>query len=138
MQNLFIFYDKLKEKLITVKTEVKPSSIGGLGLFASEFIPKGTLVWKNHTDSELIMSREQFELLSDYMKGVCRIHAYVDKKTNQWKLPLDNSKFFNHSYNPNTFQDEDGNSVALTDINLNEEITVNYTDYDGGEGDFTF
>ena len=124
--------------MITVATKVKPSNIGGLGLFSEEFIPKGTLVWKNFTDSELIMTKEQFESLSDYMKGVCRVHAYLDKKTNEWKLPLDNSRFFNHSYSPNTYQDEEGNSVALTDIHPGEEITVNYADYDGGEGEFKF
>ena len=122
--------------MITVKTDVKPSSIGGLGLFSSLFIPKGTLIWKNFTDSELIISPEQFCGFSDYMKTVFRFHGYLDKKTNEWKLPLDNSRFFNHSDNPNTFQDEHGNSIALFDINTNEEITVNYADFDAGEGHF--
>lgn len=124
--------------MITVKTSVQPSNIGGLGLFANEFIPKGTLVWKNFTDSEMILSIEQFEGFSDYMKGVLRVHGYLDKKTNQWKLPLDNSKFFNHSNTPNTYQDEDGNSIALQDIKSGEEITVNYSDFDASEKDFKF
>ena len=124
--------------MITVKTEVKPSKIGGLGLFSSQFIPKRTLVWQNFTDSELILSIGEFENFSDYMKSVFKIHGYIDKKTNQWKLPLDNSRFFNHSDTPNTFQDEEGNSIALKDIELDEEITVNYSDFDASEKDFAF
>ncbi len=122
--------------MITVKTEVRPSSIGGLGLFSNQFIPKGTLIWKNFTDSELILTQAMFEGFSDYMKSVFRVHGYLDKKTNEWKLPLDNSRFFNHSDKPNTFQDEEGNSLALYDISINEEITVNYADFDAGEGYF--
>ena len=122
--------------MITVATEVKPSLIGGLGLFSSQFIPKGSLVWKNYTDSELIISQETFNSYSEYMKNVFKTHGYLDKKTQEWKLPLDNSRFFNHSSTPNTFQDDEGNSIALYDINPNEEVTVNYSDFDGGEGNF--
>ena len=122
--------------MITVNTEVKPSSIGGLGLFSSQLILKGTLIWKNFTDSELIISPSEFELFSEYMKNVFRVHGYLDKKNNKWKLPLDNSRFFNHSKEPNTYQDEEGNSIALFDIQANEEITVNYGDYDAGAGFF--
>jgi len=46
-------------------------------------------------------------------------------------LSVDNSRFFNHSYNPNTknlgvYDD----NIALSDIHIGEEITINYNEID--------
>lgn len=115
--------------MLTIKHSVRPSSIAGLGIFADETIPAGSLVWKNHTDSELILDIAIFETMSDYMKNNFKHYGYLDIETNQWKLPLDNSRFMNHSDHANLSQDEDGNSIANKTIEKNEEITCDYRSF---------
>lgn len=124
--------------MLLVKHKIAPSKIGGLGLFADEFIKKNTIIWKNNTDSELIISEEQKLGLSDYMQKVFGFHGYFDKKQKVWKLPLDNSRFMNHKNPSNTFVDESGNSVAISDILMDEEITCNYAEFDGSERGFVY
>ena len=115
--------------MLKIKTIVNPSSISGLGLFCKEFVPKNTLVWQNHTDSELILSKEIFQNMSAYMQETFQHYGYLDKNTLEWKLPLDDSRFMNHSDNPNLWQDEQGNSIAKNDILPGEEVTCNYRDF---------
>lgn len=122
--------------MLTIKHSVKPSSIGGLGLFAEEYIAKNSLVWKNNTDSEWIISEFQKSQLSEYMQQIFAFHGYFDKLLNVWKLPLDNSRFMNHADFPNTDIDNDGNSIANRNIFIGEEITCDYTLFDGSNRDF--
>ncbi len=117
--------------MLLVKTKLAPSKISGIGLFTEEYIPKLTVVWQNHTDSEMIISESQYEQISDYMKEVFGFHGYLDKKTREWKLPLDNSRFMNHHDDPNLGQDENGNNFALRDIQAGEELTCSYKEFDG-------
>lgn len=124
--------------MLLIKHKIAPSKIGGLGLFADEFIKKDTIIWKNNTDSELIITNEQKQNLSDYMKNVFSYHGYFDKKQELWKLPLDNSRFMNHSNPSNTIVDESGNSVAILDIKIDEEITCNYAEFDGSDRGFSY
>lgn len=115
--------------MLTIKHKVNNSTIAGLGLFAEENIAEGTLVWKNFTDSELIISDLHYNQLSEYMKLTFTNFGYKDKITNEWKLPLDNSRFMNHSDNPNLKQDAFGNSIAAKNIHHGDEICCNYRDF---------
>ena len=49
--------------MLVVKTKIKNSPIHGIGLFAEEFIPKGTLVWKLNKKFDLIYTKKQFNSL---------------------------------------------------------------------------
>ena len=112
--------------MLTIKHKINLSPIAGLGLFANELIPKDTIVWQNFTDSELILPLAIFENMSPYMKDTFKNYGYHDKNTTEWKLPLDNSRFMNHSDTPNLTQDEQGNSIASKDIMIGEEICCDY------------
>jgi SET domain-containing protein len=112
--------------MLVVKHKIDISPIAGLGLFAGEMIPKGTLVWQNFTDSELILADELFVNLSPYMQDNFKHYGYHDKMTKEWKLPLDNSRFMNHSDQHNLIQDDKGNSLAMKDIRPGEELTCDY------------
>lgn len=41
----------------------KTSSIHGAGLFASEFLPKGTIWWRANTDEVIFVSKAQYDAL---------------------------------------------------------------------------
>jgi uncharacterized protein len=44
--------------MLVVRTKTKASEIAGIGLFADQFIPKGTVVWKYQPDFDLLLSEE--------------------------------------------------------------------------------
>lgn len=91
---------------------IKESSIDGLGLFATQPIPKGTDM------------------------GITHIWDERHKPDNYIRLPL--GGFFNHSATPNAqiVQHNDPiigqhlRLVAITDIVSGEEVTATYTLYD--------
>lgn len=116
--------------MLLIKTLVKPSQIGGLGLFADDYAPKGTRIWKNGEDTELVISKVEFEFRSDYMKEFITHYGYFDFRENKWKLPLDNSRFMNHSDKPNLGQDDNGNNFALEDIFPGDELTCDYREFE--------
>lgn len=82
---------------------IKESSIEGLGLFATEDIPKGTNLGRSH----------------------------VQLYTEIIRTPV--GAFYNHSDEPNAVKQPVGktkwNLVTKRDIKAGEEITVNYTFY---------
>jgi SET domain-containing protein len=81
---------------------IKKSRIHGLGLFATEQIPKGHYLGITHVSN------------SDFPNGYVR-------------TPL--GGFINHSFNPNCDMPEDGKYyklVTLREIRKGEELTVDY------------
>jgi hypothetical protein len=116
--------------MLLITTSLKPSPVGGLGLFSEEYAPKGTRIWQNGTDSELIITKVEFEFRSLYMQDFIRHYGYFDELENKWKLPLDNSRFMNHSDHPNLGQDMEGNNFALEDIFPGDELTCDYREFE--------
>ncbi|HXV37719.1 MAG TPA: SET domain-containing protein [Myxococcota bacterium] len=123
--------------MLLVKTRIGPSQIDGIGLFADEFIPKGTPVWKLVRDFDIILTPEQIASLSDAAREQFIHYGHLDIFTGEHVLCADNARFLNHSDDPNvccyllpTPNDEDLD-VAVRDIEKGEELTINYKEYDG-------
>jgi SET domain-containing protein len=120
--------------------EVKASQIHGLGLFAKIFIPKGTIWWHARPQDVLIISKIQFLTLDlskksptmkDFMKSLLT-YSYYERDLDALIFCLDNSRFVNHSFDPNSGASEDENgfcAVAQKDISAGEEITEDYSKY---------
>lgn len=115
--------------MLLVKTKLKQSEIHGLGVFADEFIPKGTKTWEFNSRFDLSFSKEEVESLPEHAKLEVKIHAYVDKETGTYRLCSDNAKFMNHSSEPNVLS-ENNYDVALRDILPGEELTCDYSAFD--------
>jgi len=54
--------------MILVRTYLAPSSIDGLGLFAAEDIPKGTITWEFYSEIDIVLeeyclTKVQFEFV---------------------------------------------------------------------------
>ena len=58
--------------MLLVKTKIQQSLIDGIGLFADEFIPKGTLVWQLDINFDRLISKNDYERMpiiqQDYLK----------------------------------------------------------------------
>ncbi len=49
--------------MLMIKTYLDKSPISGIGVFASEFVKKGDLVWQFHPLVDIILTSEQLEKL---------------------------------------------------------------------------
>ena len=112
--------------MLTIKTKIKESLIenAGVGLFTSEFIEKGEVIWVKSINDIPIMKSE-FEILKK--QG---LHKWIEKYgtvdiDGDWYCDNDNCRYCNHSLTPNImFLDYSG--VALEDIEVGSELVCNY------------
>lgn len=121
--------------MLLVKASVKPSKIHGLGLFADEKIPAGTVVWEFDPKFDLVFSEEEVKKMSEIQQNLIYHFAYFSKRFKKYVYCADNTRFTNHSNTANTdsvgFPNKQENcDVANKDIEAGEEITVNYRDID--------
>ncbi len=121
--------------MLLVKTKLGLSKIHGIGVFADEFIPKGTIVWKFQPEFDRSIAQEDFDKLSDSAKKQFLNYAYINPRTDRYTLCFDDGRFFNHSETPNcgdieSFEDPEGLDIALRDIEIGEELTSDYRDFE--------
>ncbi|MEK7618928.1 MAG: SET domain-containing protein [Patescibacteria group bacterium] len=119
--------------MLLVKTKIGQSAIHGSGLFADQFIQKGTPVWKFHSDFDQELSTDDLARMSESAREQTLQYAYISPATGKYVLCFDDARFLNHSDEPNLWQDfsdPEGIDTAARDIFLGEELTCNYFDYD--------
>jgi SET domain-containing protein len=109
-----------------IKTKIGPSKIHGTGLFADEFIPEGTLIWK--------FTQEEISKLPKAAQEYLGTYIWLSKKSNKYCFSVDNGKYFNHSDNPNSLSayydnEEEVVTKAIKNIQPREEITDNYSSF---------
>ena len=115
--------------MLLVDATVGPSSIQGLGLFANQFIPKGTKIWIFAEGFDVELTEAQIEKLSPAAQKQVWKYAYRYPGTDTHLLCGDDSRFTNHSNDPNT-RCRDDHTYATRDIQSGEEITSDYAEFD--------
>ncbi len=113
--------------MLQVKTYLAPSKINGLGLHATEDIPKGTIIW-TLSGSDVILNQNQVDCLFKIEKAFIDKYAY--KHNNLYTLCTDDARFMNHSSSPNTDDVASESTIASENIKAGEEITCNYASFD--------
>ena len=117
-----------------VKNFVKESELHGLGVYAGEFIPKGTLIWTFNPVIDRVIGDKELESLPIYSKNYVLFYSYKVEE-DVYVLCGDNGRYFNHSDTPNTAGVESadgyGATVARRDIQEGEELTCDYNETDG-------
>ena len=109
-----------------VRTFVGQSSIEGLGVFAGENIPKGTIVWRLNRNFDRVFSQDEFKALPQATLDNLARYCSWDETRLFWLFCVDDARFFNHADVPNVF-DENLTSMAARDIPSGEELTCKYT-----------
>jgi len=118
--------------MLLVKTKIGQSKIEGIGLFANEPIKAGTKVWGYEPKLDVLLSKEDIENLSTSAQEQFYRYAYLDKVRGKYLLCGDDGRFFNHSDTPNCDETADNDSTyALKDIDIGEELTINYGEFYG-------
>lgn len=122
--------------MLTINASAKPSPIHGIGLFTSRRLSKGTVIWKFDPEFDRIFSPDEVEKMDEQKKEFIQHFAYLSKEISQYVLPVDDTRFINHSKQGNCTDVASDNSVAgaITianrDINAGEEITMDYRLFD--------
>jgi len=113
--------------MIKIKTKLDKSQIAGIGVFADQEIRSGEIVWSMNKLSVVRISPEDYRNLSEEEK------SFIDEKDYYWidndgsyMIPADDSRFINHSENPNVIDKDDYTTIAARDIKIGEELTMNY------------
>lgn len=106
--------------MILVKTKIGPSKINGIGLFANQFILKGTPTWKFQPGFDLKVDKSELANLFEPAKEQFLKYAYLNPKTNKYILCFDDARFFNHSDNPNCTNTESPDDTEGIDVAVKE------------------
>jgi SET domain-containing protein len=111
------------------KTEVKVATDPrmGLGLFATEFIPKDSTVWEYVEGVDIEITIEEVEQMSEAQQEYFDKYGWVEG--DYYYASGDLSNFINHSYKPN-IKNVDEIVIAYKDIKAGEEIFINYAEFD--------
>jgi len=122
--------------MLTVKASAKPSQIEGIGLFADEKIPKGTITWRFNPRFDILFDREEVEQMPPYHRELIDRYAYLSTTTGKYVYSIDDSRFTNHSSVKNNIDvvsfpgEPETLGVANRDIEKGEEILANYRLFD--------
>jgi hypothetical protein len=101
----------------------------GYGIFATELIPKGTIIaFQDPLDVEV--TPEMFASLNVELQAIIEHFAYANLE-GYLVLTWDNSRYTNHSCDFNIIPTAYMFSIAVRDIAKGEEITTDYALLDG-------
>lgn len=113
--------------MLLVETYIAESPGMGLGLFSKNFIKKGTVIWEFVEGFDIEVKQEEYDQLNPVQKAF--VDKYFWKEFGYYYSSCDDSRFQNHSYDPNSVSLDD-KMVAARDIYAHEEILVNYQSFD--------
>lgn len=96
----------------------------GFGVFATAFIPRGTLVWALDW-FDVVLSPEQVDGLAEPLHTQIERYSFVDGQ-GRYVLCWDFGRYLNHACNPASRSVGDNLEVAVRDIYPGDELTCDY------------
>jgi hypothetical protein len=117
--------------MMLVATYVAPSPIEGVGVFAAEPIPAGTLIWQLAPGLDRLIPRSEVESLPPLFQEFVERYSYpYPHDPERLIVELDNGRFMNHSDAPNTIFSDPDAGYTIRDIAPGEELLCNYAEFD--------
>ena len=114
--------------MMMVDTELRLSSIHGIGTFLLEPVRKGQLIWRFDSRLDRVYCEEELQSLPDLAQQFLRKYSTWSEASQLWVLCGDNGRHFNHSSNPNTDSAgiAFGEDFAVQDLPIGTELTSDY------------
>ena len=114
--------------MMMVDTELKMSPIHGIGVFLTEPVRKGQLIWRFDSRIDRIYSEDDFKSLPERTQRFLRMYSTYNDASKLWVLCGDNGRHFNHSEKPSTVSDAIafGHDHAAYDLPAGTELTSDY------------
>jgi hypothetical protein len=117
--------------MMLVRTHLANSSIEGVGIFASEPIKKGDIIWRLEPKFDVFFEESELDTLPAHMQDFVARYGYPHlNRPGILVLEIDNGRFMNHCLKPNTDFTRFDLGYAIADIAAGEEITCNYFEFD--------
>jgi hypothetical protein len=115
--------------MMMVDTELRPSSIHGLGVFLLEPVRKGDLIWRFDARIDRVYSLDEVASLPEHVQRYLRTYSTWNEAAGLYVLCGDNGRFFNHAEDPTTLSNaiSFGEDHAIRDLAAGEELTSDYT-----------
>ncbi|HEY0446737.1 MAG TPA: SET domain-containing protein-lysine N-methyltransferase [Allosphingosinicella sp.] len=117
--------------MLLIPTYVAPSRIEGVGVFAAEDVPAGTLIWRLDPSFDRLFSKDEVAGLSEVHQAFIERYGYpYPHDPSLIIIELDNGRFMNHSTAPNTvFSDPDA-GYTRSWVAAHDELVCNYAEFD--------
>ena len=113
--------------MLLIDTYLDKSKIHGVGVFAKENAKKGEKIKEVRTEFEIEFNSENLPKMPLSLAKFIDTHSYERVLGSKiFVMGIDNEKYLNHSIDPSV-NDE---GIALKDIKIGDEITIDYRDFD--------
>ncbi len=114
--------------MMMVSTELRPSSIHGIGTFLLEDVKAGDLIWRFDSRIDRIFSDVEIHSMPEQLRAFLNMYSTFHEPSGLWVLCGDNGRHFNHSDEPNTISlgIAFGDDIAASDLAAGTELTTNY------------
>jgi SET domain-containing protein len=122
--------------MLLVEARLGRSPIHGWGVFARQRIPAGTRTWEFMPEVDQLIDPAAVEGAREDLRSLLVHYTYLHPILKRRVLCGDIAKFMNHSETPNiqgTHEPSGGHDVALRDIEVGEELTVDYREFEDDE-----
>lgn len=96
----------------------------GFGVFATQFIPAGTITYAQDS-LDIMISADQYAALGPGQKRSVDHYSFIDPDGNR-VLCWDHAKYVNHCCHANTISTGYGFEIAIKDIQAGEQVTDDY------------
>lgn len=125
--------------MLLIPAEVRPSKIHGLGVFTLVPVRRGARVWQLDPGIDQLHPVAWLQTQPEHVRRFVATHCVLSLDKQRYLVLGDQSMFVNHSLHPNLAPDDDhpvngeGIVISARDIAAGEELTINYSDIDGGD-----
>ena len=119
--------------MLLVPTYVAPSAVEGVGVFALEDIPAGSMIWRLEPRLDRLILASEVAHQPDSVRQFIERYAYpYPHDPDYLVVELDNGRFMNHSDEPNTSFENPDAGFTRRAITAGEELVCNYAEFDPG------
>src|SRR4051794_33278237 len=114
--------------MLMVETELRESPIHGIGVFLTEPVQAGQLIWRFDSRIDRVFSDREMQEMPERLQRFLRTYSTFHGELKMWVLCGDNGRHFNHSDQPNTrsLGIAFGDDVAAEDLEPGTELTSDY------------
>jgi hypothetical protein len=114
--------------MLMVETELRASPIHGIGVFVTQPVRAGDLIWRFDSRIDRVFSDAELREMPERLQRFMRTYSTLHGDLKLWVLCGDNGRHFNHSDRPNTrsLGIAFGDDVAAEDLAPGTELTSDY------------
>ena len=114
--------------MMMVDTELRASPIHGIGVFLTQQVKAGDLIWRFDSRIDRVFADDELTEMPQKLQQFLRTYSTLHGGLKLWVLCGDNGRHFNHSDVPNTrsLGIAFGDDVAAMDLEPGTELTSDY------------